>query len=448
MLSEYANCLMKEACPLCAEINGNPEYDQYKQVAPSNLPNRILYSSDNFIVIPALCPLHERHLLLLTRDHFLNFSQIPPASFAEFSLLFSFLKKILTTSYERPIIFEHGPLSEKRNAGSCITHAHIHILPLKNDIEPQLSTDFKKNEAQGVGEITIQEQKIPYIFYQNQNGDSFIYEVNDNLPSQYIRQLIAESIGKPDIWDWSQHLGINILLKTYTKLVNKLSPLNKAYLINKYFDIVNRDAYNLSADDFAQTTGNIRKPGNVLSQEIDRAISYVNRNAYVLDVGCGVGYDLREFKEKGCNVVGLDISEKMLILSKKYTSDVIPLILATSINLPFNNSYFDIVWCVATFHHFPKEIAFNVFAELFRCVKKSGIISICTYDGFGEEIAIDKRYNWVEKFYSYYEMEELIEWACKLGGEVLSTHKYQSKVGQPGSEKTKRSKIWLHVRKH
>lgn len=206
MSSHYLNCIQNESCPLCAEINGIPKYDQYKPIAPPELPNRILYSSKKFIVIPALGPLNEGHLLILTRDHFLNFSQIPSESFAEFSLLISFFKKILTETYGKTIIFEHGPISEDRKAGCCITHAHIHLLPLENDIEPQLSSDFEKIEAQGIGEITTQESVTPYIYYENQNGESFVYEVNDELPSQYIRQIIAQSLGNPDIWNWSQNL--------------------------------------------------------------------------------------------------------------------------------------------------------------------------------------------------------------------------------------------------
>ena len=329
MTNRYPSCLQKEACPLCAEINGIPEHDQYKPVAPPELPKRILYSSENFIVIPALGPLSEGHLLLLTRDHYLNLSQIPSVLFAELSLLISFLKKVLTYTYGPTILFEHGPISESRKAGCCITHAHIHLLPLKNDIESQLSSDFERNEATGIGDLTTQEQLISYIYYENQIGESYIYEVNDNLPSQYVRQIIAQSIGKPEIWNWSQNLRINILVNTFNKLKSKVSELNRPYLLTKYFDIINRDAYNLTANEFAQTTGNIRKPGNILSDEINRALGYVNGHAFVLDVGCGVGYDIKEFKEKGCNVVGLDISDKMLSLSKKHTSNDIPLVCAT-----------------------------------------------------------------------------------------------------------------------
>ena len=437
----------EETCPLCAEINGVDSYDQYKPVAPPELQNRILYSSEKFIVLPALGPLNEGHLLVLTRDHYLNFSQIPYSSTAEFFLLISFLKKSLTSTYGPTILFEHGPVSENRKAGCCITHAHIHMLPLVVDIEFQLSSDFQRNKAQGLGDLIFHRQQPPYIYYENQNGDSFVYEVYDNLPSQYIRQIIAYSIDNPEIWDWSENLRVNILVDTFKTLEKKMSKASKHYLLTKYSDNLNCDAYNLTATDFAKTTGNIRKPGNILSQEIDRAIEYVGAKRYVLDVGCGVGYDIIEFKEKECNVIGLDISKEMLALSKQISDNKISLIQATAINLPFKNNCFNIIWCVATFHHFPKEIAFNVLAELYRCSCPNGIIAICTYDGTGEEVAIDKRYNRVEKFYSYYEIEELSFWAAKLGGKVLSTHKYQSKVGQPGSEKIKRSKIWLYTKK-
>ena len=68
----------KKSCPFCAEFTRSdhrPEKD-YRNIGPTEIPDRTLYSTDNFIVVPSMGPLKEGHLLLLTKKHYASISEV------------------------------------------------------------------------------------------------------------------------------------------------------------------------------------------------------------------------------------------------------------------------------------------------------------------------------------------------------------------------------------
>ncbi len=75
----------------------------------------------------------------------------------------------------------------------------------------------------------------------------------------------------------------------------------------------------------------------------------IDKDSYVLDVGCGVGISACFLaKEFGCRVAGIDISEKMVEKSKKRArrkrfEDKVEFRVADAQNLPFKNELFDAV---------------------------------------------------------------------------------------------------------
>ena len=94
-----------------------------------------------------------------------------------------------------------------------------------------------------------------------------------------------------------------------------------------------REVYNRTADMYNQkhdspATRHLRKREQALMER------YVGGR--VLDVGCGTGYWL------GPNTVGIDISERMLRLSRGKA----PLVQASGENLPFRDGIFDTVTCM------------------------------------------------------------------------------------------------------
>jgi arsenite methyltransferase len=113
-------------------------------------------------------------------------------------------------------------------------------------------------------------------------------------------------------------------------------------------------------------------------------LCHVDKDAYVLDVGCGVGATACYMaKTHGCRVVGVDLRESMVARSnerarKEGVEALVEFRVADAQALPFDDALFDVVICesVATFIE-DKE---RVVSEYWRVVKPGGHV------GLNEEI--------------------------------------------------------------
>jgi len=103
----------------------------------------------------------------------------------------------------------------------------------------------------------------------------------------------------------------------------------------------------------------------------------------VLDAGCGPGtYGLLIAAEKGCDVIGVDISFKNAKVAKarakKIGCSFFP-ITADLENLPFRDNSFDLCLCAYILHHFPN--ASGPLADLSRVVRQDGSIALFEPNG-------------------------------------------------------------------
>ena len=74
----------------------------------------------------------------------------------------------------------------------------------------------------------------------------------------------------------------------------------------------------------------------------------------LLDVGCGTGIFLSMvLNEFDVNVSGIDISPGMIEKSRELLGDRADLRVGDSEHFPWKNASFDIVTCIASFHHYP-----------------------------------------------------------------------------------------------
>ena len=89
----------------------------------------------------------------------------------------------------------------------------------------------------------------------------------------------------------------------------------------------------------------------------------------VLDIGCGKGYLLYEFKRllPDLEIVGVDISHYALTNAKKEVAS--DLIWADASKLPFNDSEFDAVVSLGTLHNLPLERLILAIKEIGRVSK-------------------------------------------------------------------------------
>lgn len=68
-----------------------------------------------------------------------------------------------------------------------------------------------------------------------------------------------------------------------------------------------------------------------------------------LEVGCGLGQYVRQLNERGCEVIGCDISKGMIHAARKKTG--IQGVVCDGTQLPFEDGSFDFVYTINTLHH-------------------------------------------------------------------------------------------------
>lgn len=95
----------------------------------------------------------------------------------------------------------------------------------------------------------------------------------------------------------------------------------------------------------------------------------------ILDVGCGTGNILMKLiKNRDLDLYGLDISEKMIEVAKNNIGDKAELKVGDSEFMPWEDKYFHVIVCNASFHHYPNPE--KVLLEMRRVLKPNGTLII------------------------------------------------------------------------
>jgi arsenite methyltransferase len=145
------------------------------------------------------------------------------------------------------------------------------------------------------------------------------------------------------------------------------SPEKISGLENTYFEV---QAY----------WGMTKHLGGLKATEQLAKLCHISRDKYILVVGCGVGVTPCYLAQKyGCRVVGVDLSEQMLVWSReraerKGIENKTEFRMADAQNLPFENAIFDMVICESV-NAFVKDKP-RAISEYVRVTKPEGYVGI------------------------------------------------------------------------
>ena len=101
----------------------------------------------------------------------------------------------------------------------------------------------------------------------------------------------------------------------------------------------------------------------------------------LLEVGCGLGVDLREFALAGAQVVGMDMSARSVALARRHFrifGTEGKFIQSDSEHLPFADESFDIVYSFGVLHHTPNTQA--AIEECWRVLRPGGTFTVMLYN--------------------------------------------------------------------
>jgi len=139
----------------------------------------------------------------------------------------------------------------------------------------------------------------------------------------------------------------------------------------------NKKVYNDIAPFFSATR-------QYLWDDLKPLAKYTRDGNKVLDLGCGSGRLYQLFSNLSIDYVGVDQSEEQIkIAQKKFSNN--KYVIAEMTSLPFEDNEFDIIYCIATFHHLPdEESRIKALEEMNRVLKPGGYVIMTNWNLFSK----------------------------------------------------------------
>ncbi len=164
--------------------------------------------------------------------------------------------------------------------------------------------------------------------------------------------------------------------RNYLERVNdKEFPKSKAATLAKKFDFEYWDG-----DRRINYGGYKYIPGRwaIVAQEMITTYN-LKSNAKILDIGCGKGFLLYEFRKllPECEIFGIDISEYAVNNSHEKVRE--NLTVGSACNLPFNSKTFDLVISINTLHNLYCFDLFSALKEIERVAKINKYVCVESY---------------------------------------------------------------------
>ncbi len=177
--------------------------------------DRVLAVGPGVKLLPAVGMLTPGHLLITSSNHLLGMSDFDRSALAEVYSWIARIKVLLDEIFGRYLLFEHGSSTEGRS-GACVDHAHIHLLPLADQLGSELKSDLVWTKLAGYS-FLAEYAKISYA-YLGLDNHHYI-SPNPCFQSQWIRRRAARVLCRDD-WDWSLTQDANELKWTLDRLAS------------------------------------------------------------------------------------------------------------------------------------------------------------------------------------------------------------------------------------
>lgn len=128
------------------------------------------------------------------------------------------------------------------------------------------------------------------------------------------------------------------------------------------------NTYNNIAKDFNRTRYKVWS-------KVAEFLDSLEPNSNVLEIGCGNGKNM--LYRNDLQMTGIDISDEQVSICKEKELNVMK---SNMISLSFNNSEFDSIICIATYHHLDNdEHRKQSLLEMYRVLKPNGKLLMCVW---------------------------------------------------------------------
>jgi len=126
------------------------------------------------------------------------------------------------------------------------------------------------------------------------------------------------------------------------------------------------DYYNHFAKEYCDQTKNAD-----LHETLDRFLGYLDKDALILDFGCGSGRDTKYFMERGFSVEAVDGSKELCTLASEYTGVVVKQMFFQDLK---EKDRYDGIWACSSILHLPINELKQVLVNMAVALRENGII--------------------------------------------------------------------------
>jgi SAM-dependent methyltransferase len=107
-----------------------------------------------------------------------------------------------------------------------------------------------------------------------------------------------------------------------------------------------------------------------------RLIKQKSTNGYILELGCGNGWDTIDLLSIGCKVIATDISPSNLSSCTKSVPEASLVQLDNGKPLPFATASIDVIVASLSLHYFTWTVTLQIASELRRCLRANGLLLV------------------------------------------------------------------------
>jgi len=204
------------SCRLCFGLDSEPE------LSDCLINPKVLINSAKLAIVEDLVPLVAGHLLIVTRAHQPAIGGLPTEEIQDVETYVKVLRAEYEERGQSVVTFEHGSKGPGE-AGSCIDHAHVHIVPSTRQITATniVASPFLKSAGltdwrsmRGLNDLTQLYRYMSYLWIQDSSGAFAVTVTTDgrSVPCQALRRWCAEALGLAE-WDW--HLAPHVQKAEY-----------------------------------------------------------------------------------------------------------------------------------------------------------------------------------------------------------------------------------------
>ncbi len=176
-----------------------------------------------------------------------------------------------------------------------------------------------------------------------------------------------------------------------------------------------KSTYNRIADDWFRD----HKDDDWWREGTTKFISYLPKNASILDIGCGSGMKSRFLADNGFEVTGMDFSEKMIEIAKRELPNI-NFFVGDVYDMDSYPEKYDAVFAQAMLLHIPKNDVLKILEKFKNKLNKNGFLYLAVKevksDGLAEKVVKENDYGYeYERFFSFFTLPEIMEYINKLG---------------------------------